>query len=201
MFEGNTADPMTLASQITKLRARFQLSRIVLVGDRGMITDARLEAEVKPAGLDWITALRAPTIRDLAAEHGPLQLSLFDQRDMAEITSSDYPGERLVVCRNPDLAARRSRKRRDLLQATERLLAAVAARLQRKHRPLRGAATIGIAVGTVLNKHKMAKHFDVVISDTTLAWSRKQAKPRAGSDFSIPATRRVLIQPGRGCPG
>ncbi len=165
---------MTLASQITKLRARFQLSRIVLVGDRGMITDARLEAEVKPAGLDWITALRAPTIRDLAAEHGPLQLSLFDQRDMAEITSSDYPGERLVVCRNPDLAARRSRKRQDLLQATERLLAAVAARLQRKHRPLRGAATIGIAVGTVLNKHKMAKHFDVVISDTTLAWSRKQ---------------------------
>ncbi len=107
VFEGNTADPMTLASQITKLRARFQLSRIVLVGDRGMITDARLEAEVKPAGLDWITALRAPTIRDLAAEHGPLQLSLFDQRDMAEITSSDYPGERLVVCRNPDLAYRR----------------------------------------------------------------------------------------------
>jgi hypothetical protein len=175
VFEGNTADPTTLASQITKLRTRFKLSRIVLVGDRGMITDARLEAEVKPAGLDWITALRAPTIRDLAAEDGPLQLSVFDQRDMAEITADDYPGERLVVCRNPDLADRRSRKRQDLLEATERLLVAVAARLRRKHRPLRGAATIGIAVGTVLNKHKMAKHFDVVISDTTLTWSRKQA--------------------------
>ena len=174
VFEGNTADPMTLAVQITKLRSRFNLSRVVLVGDRGMITDARLEADVKPAGLDWITALRAPSIRDLAAEDGPLQLSLFDQRDMAEITSDDYPGERLVVCRNPDLAVRRSRKRQDLLEATERLLAAVAARLQSKRRPLRGAAKIGIAVGAVLNKHKMAKHYDVVISNTTLAWSRKE---------------------------
>ena len=174
VFEGNTADPMTLASQITKLRTRFNLSRIVLVGDRGMITDARLEADVKPAGLDWITALRAPTIRDLAAEGGPLQLSLFDQRDMAEITADDYPGERLIVCRNPDLAVRRSRKRQELLEATERLLAAVAARLHSKRRPLHGAAKIGIAVGAVLNKHRMAKHFDVVISDTTLAWSRQQ---------------------------
>ena len=174
VFEGNTADPMTLASQITKLRTRFNLSRIVLVGDRGMITDARLEADVKPAGLDWITALRAPTIRDLAAEGGPLQLSLFDQRDMAEITADDYPGERLIVCRNPDLAARRSRKRQELLEATERLLAAVAARLHSKRRPLHGVAKIGIAVGAVLNKHRMAKHFDVVISDTTLAWSRQQ---------------------------
>jgi hypothetical protein len=174
VFEGNTADPMTLAAQITKLRTRFNLSRVVLVGDRGMITDARLEADVKPAGLDWITALRAPAIRELAAEGGPLQLSLFDQRDMAEITSDDYPGERLVVCRNPDLAARRCHKRQELLDATERLLEAVAARLHHKRRPLRGAAKIGIAVGAVLNKHRMAKHFDVVISDTTLSWSRKQ---------------------------
>ena len=174
VFEGNTADPMTLATQITKLRTRFNLSRVVLVGDRGMITDARLEADVKPAGLDWITALRAPSIRELAAEGGPLQLSLFDQRDMAEITSEDYPGERLVVCRNPDLAARRCHKREELLDATERLLDAVAARLHHKRRPLRGAAKIGIAVGAVLNKHRMAKHFDVVISGTTLSWSRKQ---------------------------
>ena len=173
VFEGNTADPMTLANQITKLRTRFNLNRVVLVGDRGMITDARLEADVKPAGLDWITALRAPSIRELADVGGPLQPSLFDQRDMAEITSDDYPGERLVVCRNPDLAVRRSSKRQDLLEATERLLAAVAARLRSK-RPLRGAAKIGIAVGAVLNKHKMAKHFDVVISNTTLVWSRKQ---------------------------
>jgi transposase len=174
VFEGNMADPMTLAAQITKLRTRFTLSRIVLVGDRGMITDARLEADVKPAGLDWITALRAPSIRELAAAGGPLQPSLFDQRDMAEITSDDYPGERLVVCRNPDLAVRRSRKRQDLLETTERRLAAVAARLHSKRRPLRGAAKIGIAVGAVLNKHKMAKHFDVMISNTTLTWSRKQ---------------------------
>lgn len=173
VFEGNTADPMTLAAQISKLRTRFKLNRIVLVGDRGMITDARLEADVKPAGLDWITALRAPSIRDLAAVGGPLQPSLFDQRDMAEITSDDYPGERLVVCRNPDLAIRRSRTRQDLLEATERRLAAVAARLRSKRRPLRGAAKIGIAVGAVLDKHKMAKHFDVAISNTTLAWSRK----------------------------
>jgi hypothetical protein len=173
VFDGNTADPMTLASQITKLRTRFNLSRVVLVGDRGMITDARLEADVKPAGLDWITALRAPTIRDLAAAGGPLQLSLFDQRDMAEITADDYPGERLVVCRNPDLAVRRSRKRQELLEATERRLAAVAARLRSTRRPLHGAAKIGIAVGAVLNKHRMAKHFDVAISDTALSWSRR----------------------------
>lgn len=174
VFEGNTADPMTLAAQIGKLRTRFNLSRVVLVGDRGMITDARLEADVKPAGLDWITALRAPSIRALATAGGPLQPSLFDQRDMAEIISDDYPGERLVVCRNPDLAVRRDHKRQNLLAATERLLEAVAARLHHKRRPLRGAARIGLAVGVVLNKHKMAKHFDVVISDTTLAWSRKQ---------------------------
>ena len=182
VFEGNTADPMTLAAQIAKLRTRFNLSRVVLVGDRGMITDARLEADVKPAGLDWITALRAPSIRELAAENGPLQLSLFDQRDMAEITAEDYPGERLVVCRNPDLAARRCHQRQELLDATERRLDAVATRLHHKRRPLRGAARIGIAVGAVLNKHRpapgrltrgMAKHFDVVISDTTLSWSRK----------------------------
>ena len=173
VFEGNTADPMTLAAQISKLRTRFKLNRVVLVGDRGMITDARLEADVKPAGLDWITALRAPSIRDLAAAGGPLQPSLFDQRDMAEITADDYPGERLVVCRNPDLAIRRSRKRQDLLEATERRLAAVAARLHSKRRPLRGTAKIGIAIGAVLDKHKMAKHFDVAISNTTLAWSRK----------------------------
>ena len=174
VFDGNTADPMTLAAQISKLRTRFNLNRVVLVGDRGMITDARLEADVKPAGLDWITALRAPSIRDLATVGGPLQPSLFDQRDMAEITSDDYPGERLVVCRNPDLAVRRSRKRQELLEATERRLTAVAARLHSKRRPLHGAAKIGIAVGAVLNKHRMAKHFDVAISNTTLAWSRKE---------------------------
>ena len=174
VFEGNVADPMTLATQIGKLRSRFGLSRVVLVGDRGMITQARLDADVKPAGLDWITALRAPAIQHLAAEGGPLQPGLFDQRDMAEITSHAYPGERLIVCRNPELAARRSHKRRDLLDATERALDRVAAKLQRRRRPLRGAGKIGIEAGAVLNRHKMAKHFDLLITDATLSWSRKQ---------------------------
>jgi len=127
VFEGDTADPATLAAQVAKLKERFELGRVVLVGDRGMITAARIEQDLKPAGLDWITALRAPAIQALAAEGGPLQLSLFDQRDLAEITSPDYPGERLVVCRNPDLAAERARKRAALLAATEQDLAKIVA--------------------------------------------------------------------------
>ena len=131
VFEGNTADPMTLAAQINKLKQRFTLQHVVMVGDRGMLTDARIEQTLRPAGLDWITALRAPAIKALAADDGPLQLSLFDDRDpgsspgqaMAEITSPDYPGERLVVCRNPLLAAERARKREELLAATEADLA------------------------------------------------------------------------------
>src|SRR5271166_3692120 len=111
VFEGNLGDPSTLSNQVRKLRMRFRLKRIVLVGDRGMITQARIDADLGPAGFDWITALRAPAIKALAAEGGPLQLSLFDQRDMAEIASDDYPGERLIVCRNPELAAERTRKR------------------------------------------------------------------------------------------
>ena len=115
VFAGNTADPATLVQQIQTLRQRFKLHRVVVVGDRGMITDARIEQTLRPAGLDWISALRAPAIWQLAAEGGPLQLSLFDQRDMAEIASPDFPGERLVVCRNPLLAEERRRKREELL--------------------------------------------------------------------------------------
>src|SRR5512132_3903792 len=118
VFEGDTADPSTLAGQIAKIKDRFGLKRVVLVGDRGLITSARIEEELQPAGLDWITALRAPAIRTLAADGGPLQLSLFDERDLAEIESPDYPGERLVVCRNPALAEERARKRSELLAAT-----------------------------------------------------------------------------------
>jgi hypothetical protein len=118
VFEGNTADPMTLSAQIDKLKARFGLSRVVLVGDRGMITSARIHDELKPAGLDWITALRASQIRSLL-DTGAFQLSLFDERDLAEITAPEFPGERLVVCKNPLLAEERARKREDLLQATE----------------------------------------------------------------------------------
>jgi hypothetical protein len=171
VFEGNTADPRTLGAQIDKLKTRFALKHVVMVGDRGMITQARLDAEIAPAGLDWITALRAPAIRALA-ESSALQMSLFDERDMAAITSPDYPGERLVVCRNPDLARERTRKRLDLLAATERDLAAIAAAVSRARKPLRGEAEVALKVGAVINRHKMAKHFKLDIGETSFAFHR-----------------------------
>jgi len=171
VFEGNTADPRTLGAQIDKIKSRFALKHVVMVGDRGMITQARLDAEIVPAGLDWITALRAPAIRALA-EGGALQMSLFDERDIAAITSPDYPGERLVVCRNPDLARERTRKRLDLLAATEHDLAAVAAAVSRARKPLRGKAEIALKVGAVVNRHKMAKHFELDIGEMSFAFHR-----------------------------
>ncbi|HEY2417308.1 MAG TPA: IS1634 family transposase [Steroidobacteraceae bacterium] len=175
VFEGNTADPMTVAAQIDKLRQRFNLQRVVMVGDRGMLTDARIEQALRPAGLDWITALRAPAIKALAAEGGPLQPSLFDDRDIAEITSPDYPGERLVVCKNPLLAGERTRKRDELLAATEKDLARIQLRVRRTSKPLRGAGEIGKAVGAVLGKRKMAKHFIITIADDTFGFTRNNA--------------------------
>ncbi len=175
VFEGNTGDPKTLAAQIGKLKQRFKLDRVVLVSDRGMITDARIREELQPAGLDWITALRAPAIQALAADGGPLQMSLFDERDMAEISSPDFPGERLVVCRNRELAAERTRKRRELLDTTEKDLARIEAAVERKRGPLRGKDQIGIAVGTVIGKHKMAKHFELAIEDASFTFRRKEA--------------------------
>jgi hypothetical protein len=172
VFEGDTADPSTLAGQIAKIKDRFGLKRVVLVGDRGLITSARIEEELQPAGLDWITALRAPAIRTLAADGGPLQLSLFDERDLAEIESPDYPGERLVVCRNPALAEERARKRSELLAATERELERIQARIRRTRQPLAGAAAIGQAVGAVLGRRKVAKHFRITVSDDDLAFAR-----------------------------
>ena len=173
VFEGDTADPATLGQQILKLKARFKLDRVVLVGDRGMITNARIRDDLKPAGLDWISCLRAPQIQALAAEGGPLQLSLFDERDLAEIVAPEaFPGERLIVCRNPLLADERARKREDLLAATERDLSRISLAVQRKRGPLRGTAEIGIAVGAVLDKHKVAKHFEVTISDASFAFRR-----------------------------
>ncbi len=159
--------------QVKKLRTRFRLKRVVLVGDRGLITKARIDADLAPAGLDWITALRAPAIKALAAEGGPLQLSLFDERDMAEIVSDDYPGERLVVCRNPELAAERARKRVELLDATETALIKIRATTEKKRNPLRGQDKIALKVGAVLDRRHMAKHFDLAITDTGLSWSRK----------------------------
>jgi hypothetical protein len=172
VFAGSTADPATLTSQVTKLRQRFGLDHVVLVGDRGMITQARITEDLKAAGLDWITALRAPAIKALR-DAGALQMSLFDERDMAAITAPDFPGERLIVCRNRGLGAERARKREDLLLATERDLARIAAAVARKSQPLRGQAEIGIAVGAVIDQHKMAKHFALAITDTCFTFTRK----------------------------
>ena len=173
VFEGNTSDAQTIRDQIDKLKRRFKLSHVALVGDRGMITSARITEELAPAGLDWISCLRAPQIAALAADKGPLQLSLFDERDLAEITSPDFPGERLVACRNPALAEERARKREALLQSTERQLARIAQAVRRK--PAKhDAGAIGLAVGEVVNKHKMKKHFALDIDDGHFAFSRKQ---------------------------
>jgi hypothetical protein len=172
VFEGNTADPATVAAQVAKLKQRFRLRHVVLVGDRGMLTAARIEQTLRPAGLDWITALRGPAIRQLA-EAGALQFSLFDTRDMAEISSPDYPDERLVVCKNPLLAEERRRKRDELLALTEADLGKIQARVAREKNPLRGAATIGKAVGAVIGKRKVAKHFELTITDEAFSFTRK----------------------------
>ena len=173
MFDGNTADPATLTSQVEKLKDRFGIGRVVLVGDRGMITSARIGADLKPAGVDWITCLRAPAIQALAAENGPLQLSLFGRRDLARSAREMFPGERLIVCRNRELAAERARKREELLAATERELLRIQAQVRRRNSPLRSAAEIGLAVGGVVNSRKMAKHFAVEIRDGHFAFQRR----------------------------
>src|SRR5487761_1398409 len=172
VFEGNASDPQTIREQIDKLKRRFKLSHVALVGDRGMITSARITEELAPAGLDWISCLRAPQIAALAADTGPLQFSLFDDRDLAEINSPDFPGERLVACRNPALAKERARKREELLQATERRLTRIANEVGRK--PAKhDAGAIGLAVGAVIDKHKMKKHFALDIADGRLTFHRR----------------------------
>ena len=175
VFEGNTADPATVGSVIAKLRQRFALTRIVLVGDRGMITSARIRDDLLPAGgLDWITALRAPQIQQLL-EGGSLQLSLFDQKDLAEISAPSYPGERLVACRNPLMAQQRTRKRSELLAASERALNRIVAATQRTRNPLRGKARIGLRVGSVLGRYKMRKHFRLTLEETSFSFVRDDA--------------------------
>ena len=171
VFEGNTADPNTVSTQIDKLRNRFGLSKVVLVGDRGMLTEARIRDEVKPAGLDWISALRKPAIRSLM-EAGAIQTSLFDERDLIEVQSPDYPGERLMVCRNPLLADEQTRKREDLLEATEVLLDKVVEATRRKQYRLKGQDRIGLRVGKVIGKYKMAKHFELNITDDSFTYQR-----------------------------
>ncbi|MDO9066072.1 MAG: IS1634 family transposase, partial [Chloroflexota bacterium] len=172
VFEGNVADSKTLASQIRKTRERFGLERVVVVGDRGVITEAQIRKELSPVdGLDWISALRAPAIRALA-QAGAIQLSLFDERDLAEITSPEYPGERLIACRNPLLAEERTRKREELLQATERELDKIAAATKRPRRKLTGKERIGLRVGKILNLYKVGKHFKLEITDEGFSYER-----------------------------
>ena len=182
VFEGNTADPAAFTKILDVARDTFGLQRMVMVGDRGMITSARTDAirerneqdqkDGRPGKYAWITALRAPAIKKLTADDGPLQLSLFDEQDLAEIESPDFPGERLIACRNPALAEERARKREDLLQATEKLLAPIAARVTAGR--LAGDAGIGRKVGEVIGKHKMAKHFEITITAASLTFERKQ---------------------------
>ena len=172
VFDGNTADPMTVGAQIDKLRQRFGLKRVVLVGDRGMLTEARIREEVEPAGLDWISALRSSAIRQLVAS-GTLQMSLFDETDLVELRCDAYPGERLMVCRNPLLAAERARKREVLLQATEGLLDRIVTATQRDQRRLTSQDKIGMRVGKVIGKYKMAKHFELDIAETSFSYRRK----------------------------
>jgi hypothetical protein len=173
VFAGNTADPAAFIKAVDVVRDKFALSQLTLVGDRGMITSARIEALKDLGGLSWITCLRAPAIKALAADDGPLQMSLFDTQDLAEITHPDYPGERLIACRNPAQADRRAAKRDSMLAATEALLATITARVQAGR--LAGADTIGVALGKVINRYKMAKHLTHQITDTTLTYQRNQA--------------------------
>src|SRR6266566_4749138 len=176
VFEGNTGDPKTVAGQITKIRERFAIQRVVLVGDRGVLTSARIREDLKPAeGIDWITALRAPSIQQLV-ESGSLQMGLFDEKDLAEISDPAYPGERLIACKNPILAEERARKREDLLKATEKELAQIAAATQRSKRPLRGQSAIGLRVGRVLGRFKMSKHFRIRIEDSGFHYERDQKR-------------------------
>ena len=175
VFSGDTGDPSTLQTQIAKIRDRFGLKRVIMVGDRGLITQARIREELRPVkGLAWITALRASQIRKLA-EQGVFQLSLFDEQDLAEVTDPAFPEERLVLCRNPLLAQERARKREDLLRATEKELEKVAKAVCRPMRKLKGKEKIALKVGKVINKFKMAKHFHLSLGEEEFSYERKEA--------------------------
>lgn len=174
VFSGNTADPTTFTAQVNKLRRRFGLTRVVLVGDRGMITSKRIDEDLRDVeGLDWITALRNDSIKKLV-EQKTIQLTLFDERDLAEVSSDDYPGERLIVCRNPLLADERARKRNELLASAEKKLEAVAKAVSRDKQPLRGKDKIGLRVGRELKSTKMQKHFEMTIGEDTFSYRRHE---------------------------
>ena len=195
VFNGNTGDPTTVASQVEKLKDRFGLTKVVLVGDRGMLTAARLREDVAPGGLDWITALRAPQVKKLVRD-GDLQLTLFDVQDLAEITSPDFPGERLVACMNPFLEAERARKRESLLTATEADLAKIAAACARARRPLRGNDKIAVRADRVLSRRKVAKHFTVEITDDSIRYARDQDSIAAEAKLDGIYVVRTSVGPG-----
>jgi len=195
VFKGNTGDPTTVASQVTKVKDRFGITRVVLVGDRGMLTAARLREDVAPAGLDWITALRAPQVKKLARD-GALQLTLFDVQDLAEITSPDFPGERLVACMNPFLEAERARKRESLLKATEADLAKTAAACARARRPLRGTDKITLRVDRVLNRRKVGKHFRTDVGEDHFSYARNQDSIAAEAALDGIYVLRTSVEPG-----
>ena len=174
VFPGNTADPTAFTAAVTAVKDTFALANMVMVGDRGMITSARIAALRELGGIGWLTALRAPAIAKLAADTGPLQMTLFDTHDFAEITHPDYPGERLICCRNPLLAAERARKRGELLTATEQLLTPIAVAVAAG--PLAGADQISLKIGKVINKYKIAKHLHLTITDTTLTVTRNHTR-------------------------
>ena len=196
VFAGNTADPTAFISAAAKVRERFGLKEVVMVGDRGMITSARIDALRPLEGMSWITSLRAPAVKALA-EAGALQLSLFDEANLAEIAHPDFPGERLVACRNPALAAERTRKRIELLEATEADLAKVAAAVTRERRPLRGQDKIALRVGRIVNAHKMAKHFELTITDSALGFARKATEIAAEATLDGIYVLRTCVPPGR----
>jgi ribosomal protein L35 len=174
VFEGNTADPKTVEQQISKLRERFDLRQIIVVGDRGTLTSARIRENLQTSEqMQWITALRAPQIATLVKSQA-LQLSFFDERDLAEIEHPDYPGERLIACRNPLLAAERTRKRNELLAMTEQRLNKLVAATQRRKRPLRGKDLIALAAGKALGRYKMGKHFRLHVTEDTFSFERRQ---------------------------
>jgi transposase len=175
VFAGNTSDPKTVATQADKLRQRFGLSTMVLIGDRGMITSARIREDLPPSkGIQWISALRATQIQKLATG-GQLQMSLFDKTDLVEIAHPDFPGERLIACFNPLLAEERARKRPELLAATEKQLEKIVAATKRPKRPLRGKQNIGLRAGKILNRYKMGKHFQLHIEEDSFHCERKTA--------------------------
>ncbi len=195
VFAGNTGDPTTVASQVTKVKDRFAITKVVLVGDRGMLTAARLRQDVRPEGLDWITALRAPQVKKLV-RGGALQLTLFDEQDLAEITSPDFPGERLVACMNPFLEAERARKRESLLTATEADLEKITAACARARRPLRGQDKIALRVGKVLNRRKVAKHFTIDIGEDRFSYHRNQDSITAEAKLDGIYVLRTSVEPG-----